>query len=157
MIREYKPEDRKAVEQCILELQEEEFARQPDYWQTPAKTIENNYLDYLLKWAENSKGKILVAEVGGNITGYLAVVIEDGKDISPAQKLTRKGYVPDFSVLRAYQKQGIGRELLTVAEEYIQSQGCEYVSLDVTTGNPAIDFYKKQGFQEYSTHLKKNI
>jgi ribosomal protein S18 acetylase RimI-like enzyme len=157
MIRKYEEKDRKAVEQCIFELQEEEFARQPDYWQTPEKTLENKYLDYLIKWAADSNGKLLIAEVDGNVAGYLAVIIEDDKDPSPAQQLTKKAYIPDFDVLRAYQKQGIGKKLVAVAEEYAKAHNCEYLSLDVTTGNPAIDFYKKSGFQEYSTHLKKKL
>jgi ribosomal protein S18 acetylase RimI-like enzyme len=156
-IREYTPADREIVEKCIFELQEEEVIRQPEYWQTPEKALEDKYLDYLLKLVSSSNGKLLVAEIDSTVVGYVAVAIEDGKDSSPCIKIKRIGYIPDFVVLREYQKQGIGKKLLDAAEQYIKSQGCEYVSLDVTTGNSAIDFYKKLGYKEYSTNLKKKI
>lgn len=157
IIREYTPDDREAVEQCIFELQEDETARQPEYWQTPDRALEDKYLDYLLKWVGSSNGKLLIAEIEGVVAGYVAIAIEDGKDSSPCIKMKRMGYVPDFVVLRKYQKQGIGKKLLTSAEQYIKSKDCEYVSLDVTTGNSAFDFYKKHGYKEYSTNLKKKI
>src|ERR1051326_7425994 len=111
IIREY-ANDKEAVEQCIFELQEEEAARQPEYWQTPSKALENKYLDYLLKWVGSSNGKLLVAEVDEVVAGYVAIAIEDGKDASPCIKMKRMGYIPDFVVLHKYQKQGIGRRLL---------------------------------------------
>jgi len=156
-IREYTPEDKKVIEKCIFELQEDESARQPDYWQTPERALEDKYLDYLLKLVVSSNGKLLVAKIGGIVAGYVAVAVEDGKDSSPCIKMKRVGYIPDFVVLRKYQKQGIGKKLLDAAEQYIKSQHCEYVSLDVTTGNPAFDFYKKLGYREYSTNMKKKL
>lgn len=67
------------------------------------------------------------------------------------------GYIPDIVVLRKYHRQGVGKELLNKAKEYTKEKGCEYISLDVTTGNPALDFYKHLGYREYSTNLKKKI
>ena len=67
------------------------------------------------------------------------------------------GYIPDFDVLREYQKQGIGKELIKVAEAYLKANNCSYVSLDVTEGNPALGFYYKQGYKDYSRNLKKQI
>ena len=51
----------------------------------------------------------------------------------------------------------MGKELLNKAEWYTKEKGCEYISLDVTTGNPALDFYKHSGYREYSTNLKKKV
>src|SRR3989344_8657506 len=117
IIREYKPEDIKMVERCIFEIQEDESARQPEYWQTGEKSIEDGYLDYLLKHASSNNGKLLVTEVGGVAVGYIAVIIENERDISPCVKMKHAGYVPDFVVLREYQKRGIGKRLLEAAEQ----------------------------------------
>ena len=138
-------------------MQEEEYARQSDYWQTPKKTIEDKYLDYLLKWMSDNKGKLFVAEVDNQVVGYVAVAIDDGKDQSPSIAMKELGYIPDFDVLREYQKQGIGKELIKAAEEYLKANNCSYVSLDVTEGNPALGFYYKQGYKDYSRNLKKQI
>ena len=157
IIREYKPDDKSVVERCILELQEDESIRQPEYWQTGEKSIEDGYLGYLLKHASSNNGKLLVAEVGGVAVGYIAVIIENEKDASPCVKMKHAGYVPDFVVLREYQKRGIGKRLLEAAEQYVKSQGCEYLALDVTTGNPAHDFYEKLGYREFSVNMKKKL
>lgn len=157
IIREYTPEDKEAVERCIFELQEDDFARQPEHWETPEKALENKYMDYLLKWVNTNNGKLFVAEIDEVVAGYVAIAIENGKDASPSTKVKRMGYIPDFVVLRKYQKRGVGKKLLNTAEQYVKSQDCEYVSLDVTAGNPAFDFYKKLGYKEYSTNFKKKL
>lgn len=155
MIREYKTEDREAVEKCLFELQEDEASRQPEHWETPAKALMDAYLDYLLKRIDGNEGKLFVADVDGVVAGCIAVIIDT--DTSPCVVVKRYGYVPDLAVLRAYQKQGLGKELLAAAEEYTRAHGCDYLSLDVTIGNPAADFYKKSGYREYTINLKKKV
>ena len=157
IIREYALGDKESVERCIFEMQEEDFARQPDYWETPEKALENKYLDFLLKRTSSNNGKLLVAEVDGAVVGYIAIIIEDEKDSRPCMKVKQEGYIPDLVVLRKYQKKGIGKKLLDAAEKYIKSQNCEYISLDVTTGNPALDFYKKLSYKEYSVNIKRKL
>ena len=160
LIREYKPEDKESIERCIFELQEDEYARQPEYWQEPQKAIDDNYFGYLLKWMKDSNGTLFVAEIDGEVAGYVAIAIDEGKDSNPSSPciaMKRMGYIPDIVVLREYHKQGVGKELLKKAEEYTKANGCEYISLDITAGNPALDFYYKQGYKDYSRNLKKKI
>lgn len=156
-IRDYSPADKEAVERCLLELQEEEYVRQPEYWQTPEETKKGDQVAYLVKWMGESNGKLLVAEVDGAVVGYIAVYIYDGKDSSPSIKISPTGYIPDFAVLRSYQKRGIGKKLLDAAEQYVKSQKCEYISLHVTVDNPALNFYEKFGYKEWTAHLKKKL
>lgn len=160
IIREYKLEDKEAIERCIFELQEDEYARQPEYWQKPLKVLEDNYFGYLLKWMKDSNGTLFVAEIEGEVAGCVAIAIDEGKDSNPSSPciaMKRMGYVPDIIVLRKYQKQGVGKELLNKAEEYTKSKDCEFISLDVTTGNPALDFYHNNGYKNYSINLKKKL
>lgn len=159
-IREFKPGDKEAIERCIFELQEEEYARQPEYWQEPFKALADNYFEYLIKWMKDSNGTLFVAEIKGEVAGYVAIAIDEGKDSNPSSPciaMKKMGYIPDIVVLRKYHRQGVGKELLNKAKEYTKEKGCEYISLDVTTGNPALDFYKHLGYREYSTNLKKKI
>ena len=157
IIREYRPEDREAVDRCVFELQEDESMRQPEYWQTGKKSVEDGYLDYLLKRVNSHNGKLLVAEVNGAVVGFVSVLIENEKDASPCVKMKHAGYVPALAVLREYQKRGIGKRLLEAAEQYVKSQGCEYLALDVTTDNLAHDFYKKLGYREFTVNMMKKL
>lgn len=157
MIREYAPEDIKMVKQCIYELLEDDSVRQPYYWQTPEKAIKDGYLEYMLRWVSKSNGKFFVAEIKGIVVGYIIIIIDDDKDSSPCIKIKHLGYILDFVVLHKYRKQGIGKKLLDSAEQYLKSQNCGYVSLDFTTGNPAFGFYKKYGYKECSTNMKKKL
>lgn len=83
-IREFKPGDKEAIERCIFELQEEEYARQPEYWQEPFKALADNYFEYLIKWMKDSNGTLFVAEIKGEVAGYVAIAIDEGKDSNPS-------------------------------------------------------------------------
>src|SRR3989344_7231873 len=152
IVREYKPEDKEAIERCIFELQEEEYERQPEYWEKPFKALGENYFEYLLKWMKDGDGTLFVAEIEGEVAGYVAIAIDEGKESSPSSPciaMKRMGYIPDLVVLKKYHKQGVGKELLDKAEEYTKTKDCQYISLDVTTGNSALDFYYKHGYKDY--------
>ena len=59
-------------------------------------------------------------------------------------------YLKDFAVLPACQGQGVGRTLLHAAQEAILSgipQGWA-VSLELISTPTAVDFYRRQGFEE---------
>lgn len=59
-------------------------------------------------------------------------------------------YLKDFAVLPACQGQGVGRALLHAAQEAILSgipQGWA-VSLELISTPTAVDFYRRQGFEE---------
>jgi ribosomal protein S18 acetylase RimI-like enzyme len=154
-IRKYLPEDRPAVEKCSFELQEDEYKREPDYWGKPEEIV-SPYIDYVLKTVEKSDGKIFVVETGGIVAGFIVVMISEKED-SPAVSLERFGYVMDLSVLREYQGRGLGNALMEKAEEYIRSKGLEWMQLDVTKDNPALNFYLKSGYREKSTRLEKKL
>ena len=59
-------------------------------------------------------------------------------------------YVKDFAVLPMYQGRGVGRELMQQVHQYILDhiEDGWAVSLELISTKEAIDFYKKQGFEE---------
>ncbi len=154
-IREYTFQDREAVEKCSFELQEDEYVREPHYWGKP-KEIVAPYIDYVLRTVNKSDGKIFVVENGDIIVGFVVVMISEKED-SPAVSLERFGYVMDLAVLREYQGKGLGHALMSKAEEYIKTKGLEWMQLDVTKNNSALDFYLKSGYREKSIRLEKKL
>ena len=153
-IREYKQEDREAVEQCIFEFQKEEYQRLPHYWEPPEKATKP-YVDYLIKNLEKDSGKLFVAEMDGKVVGIVAVSIDEEK--SPCVALKKHGYISDIAVLKEYRGRGIGKELLKRAEEFTKESGFEFIHLDVTIDNPAVDFYHSQGWTDQGIRMEKKL
>jgi diamine N-acetyltransferase len=153
-IREYLPEDKAVVEQCVFELQEGEKLRQPHIWKD-AEEIKAVYLDYAKKSAAESGGKIFVAEIGNKTAGFVVVIMN--KEEGPAHLSHPYGYIMDLAVLKEYHKQGIGQALMQKAEEFVRLSGAEWMQLDVTVGNPARDFYAKSGYREKDIRMEKRL
>ena len=154
IIREYKPEDRGSVEKCILQLNQEEYNRRPEYWADPETSIVA-YVEYLLKDADKNQGKVFVSEIEGSIIGCINVVIHT--DDSPDVKIKEWAYVTDAVVLEEYRNQGIGEQLFKAAENYTRECGMEWISLNVSLGNPALSFYEKHGYTQRMIKLDKKL
>jgi ribosomal protein S18 acetylase RimI-like enzyme len=70
----------------------------------------------------------------------------------------RQGYIFDLSVKNEYQRLGIGKNLMDVAEEFCSIGGMKYICLNVTSGNvKAVNFYQKIGYGEERKRMIKVI
>ncbi len=155
-VREYLPEDRKQVEKCIFELQADEYEKFPYFWAQPSETLANTYLDHTLKSIEGrGEAKIYVATVDDKAVGWVVVSVatEDGPDVA----LKQYGYVSEIAVLREFQGKGIGQVLMNRVEEFIKSKGLEWMELNVSEGNKALDFYLKLGYKTKSVRMNKRL
>ncbi len=87
-------------------------------------------------------GKVFVAELNGNVVGYVALWIrEHFHDIHRAARIL--ALVVDSN----HQRLGIGKKLLLQAEEYARQSGC--VSVDLTSAHRragAHEFYENMGY-----------
>ena len=155
-VREYQPEDRATVEQGILELQEEEHLRRPHFWASASPEIATAHHDWSLnKLTTEPEMKIYVGVVDGVVAGW--IIVKAVKTEGPEVVLKKYGYINELGVLKKYQKRGVGLVLMNKAEEYIKSLGLEWMGLNTTIGNPALDFYKRLGYQEQSVRLDKKL
>ncbi len=155
IIREYKPEDREQIEKCIFELQEGEHRLNPE--DQAGGEVSSAYYDYLVKWVSGNNGKIFVAETDGSVVGFVAIAINEDKDPSPCSLINKFGYVTDLVVLPGNREKGVGEVLMQAAEKYTKECGVDYISLHLSKGNRAENFYKKLGYVEYTKNLKKKL
>lgn len=154
-IREYKPEDREAVEKCSFELQELEKEIDPEI-RVNSVEINRSYVVILLDRVEKQSGKIFVAENDGAIIGYVSVVI-GGKPL-PYENYKKYAYIYDISVLPEYRRQGIGKKLMDATEDFAKAQSADHIILDVLAKNQmARGFYIKDGFREGTISMIKNL
>ncbi|MCD6421116.1 MAG: ribosomal protein S18-alanine N-acetyltransferase [Thaumarchaeota archaeon] len=97
---------------------------------------------------QNYPRTFLVAEVDGDIAGYIMCRVERGFSKLSKLNLTRLGHVISIAVLPEYRRRGIAKALLTRAMKVLKEEyGCEEVYLEVRVSNqPAITLYRKLGF-----------
>lgn len=59
-----------------------------------------------------------------------------------------RGWINYLAVSLAYRHQGLGREIMSAAEERLRECGCPKINLQVrTTNQEVIDFYRSMGFE----------
>jgi ribosomal protein S18 acetylase RimI-like enzyme len=155
-IREYSPKDKAAVEKCILELQEDENSHRNHYWAEPTQELASAYLDYTINSVKNlPDAKIFVGVFDEATAGWMVVSVatEDGPDV----KLKKYGYISELAVQREFHNKGIGSALMAKGEDLIKSLGLEWMELNVSPQNPALNFYRKSGYEEVSVRMEKKI
>lgn len=143
------------IRDCVIELQEVE--RQIDPRLPRGIDIVDDYVAEMLERCKTCQGRVLVAEVDGDVVGYASVMakvssdeIEDGDFVY--------GLVSDLIVLEGFQRKGFGRQLLEAAEMYARSRGVESLRIGVLSGNQAArDLYKSQGYLDLYVELEKNL
>lgn len=112
-------------------------------------TLPENYpefffYDHLENWPEI----FLVAEVEGNIVGYIMCRIETGIGFFHMLPV-RKGHIVSIAVLKEYRRKGIGLKLMVESMSAMKDvYNAKEVYLEVRVSNePAINLYRKLGFQ----------
>lgn len=102
------------------------------------------FRDHLVNWGE----AFLVAEVNGEVVGYVMCRVEFGLGIT-VKGLVRRGHVISLAVLPEHRRKGIATALMKEALKALKEKyGCKEVYLEVRVSNlPAIRLYEKLGFK----------
>jgi len=94
----------------------------------------------------------IVAEVYGELVGYIMCRIETGLPGFGLLGITKRGHVISIAVLPEYQRKGIGQALLEEVMLSMRTYKAKECYLEVRTSNiPAINLYKKLGFDTSRT------
>lgn len=91
----------------------------------------------------------LVAEVCGEVVGYIMCRVEHGLSKFDKLNMKRLGHIISIAVLPDHRRMGIATALLTKALEVLKEEyKCSEVFLEVrVSNNPAISLYRKLGFE----------
>lgn len=150
-ITHYSPTDALAVDQLFLELQKHEHTFDPH----KSTKLENaqNYKKELLETIEKQHGEMLIAKLDGKPVGLVAWYMEEEFEFDEPY-----GYISDIVVSKSYRGQGIGQQLLDTAVKHIKNTPVKRVHIGVLQANADTrDFYTKNGFQEYSIEMVKEL
>ena len=155
-IRDFDPRtDLDGLRACLVALQDREHELDPRL--PPGAAIAGAYVPDLLERCRRHAGRIVVAEVDGQVAGYAAVLTRmrsenlwDG-DLEFA-------LLADLAVRDGYRRRGIGRALLAAAESHARACGARCMRLGVLARNrEAMELYRAADFQDYGIQLEKRL
>ena len=99
---------------------------------------------------------LIVAEFRGEYAGFLYWFVEENPEFD--RSVRKCGYIQELQVLDRFQRQGIGRNLVTYALKQMKENGIEAVFLDTREGNtPAQNLYESLGFRQYSRRIRYKL
>jgi ribosomal-protein-alanine N-acetyltransferase len=115
--------------------------------------LPENYSTYFfMDLYERYPETFIVAEVYGEVTGYIMCRIETGLPDFGLLGITKRGHVISIAVLPEHQRKGIGEALLKEAMTRMKAHKAKEVYLEVrVTNEPAIGLYQKLGFDTQRT------
>jgi GNAT superfamily N-acetyltransferase len=145
--------DRAALEECFIQLQDEERDYEPN--RVPGQLIAAPYLNELNRRCNEFEGQVIVAESDLRVVGFICVLARtsSGEMIEREQE---RAYITDLIVLPAWRRIGVGGALLAAAERFASSRGARVLLVGVLAANkPAHRLYQSAGFTDNEIVLRK--
>jgi ribosomal-protein-alanine N-acetyltransferase len=111
--------------------------------------LPENYTDFFfVDLYKRFSETFVVAEENGEVVGYIMCRIEVGLSNFGFSGILKKGHVVSVAVLPEYRRKGVGEALVNEAIKGMQLYKAKQCFLEVrVTNTPAINLYKKLGFQ----------
>jgi [ribosomal protein S18]-alanine N-acetyltransferase len=114
-----------------------------------SKTLPEHYSDYFyFEILSEFPETFLIADLAGEVVGYIMCRIEYGFSHLRRLGLARKGHVISIAVLDEHRGKGIGTKLLTTAHAEISKKSGSECYLEVRVSNQgAIALYERLGYK----------
>ena len=97
---------------------------------------------------------IKVADTNGEVVGFILL----NYGVQPFETIQKSALILELYVVPRHRRKGYGRRLLHDGLEYVKSQGCTLIALNVLSDNiHAIRFYEREGFEPVFHTMKKDL
>jgi ribosomal protein S18 acetylase RimI-like enzyme len=154
-IRAAAPSDSPHLRRAVIELQDHESRLHAS--RLPGDQIADAYLAWMEKRAAED-GAVLIAEIDGAFTGFVAGWIEEESHICETPDSNRFGYVSDICVLPAFRGRRIASQLLDAMELRLRREGVTRVRLFTLAANRAARAsYERSGYAAYEVVYEKSL
>lgn len=128
--------------------------------------VENEYFktdfnqefqDYIYEFFDSESKYVFVSINNGKIVGYAMIDLMI-KPETPYRRSLKFVEIVEIGVLENYRDGGIGTELINFIKDFAKEKGFNQLKLDVWNFNKkAMNFYKKNGFEDYRTFFRMHI
>lgn len=146
--------DVQALRGCIVEHQDFHHALEPSWPEGGA--ILDDYVAHLERQCQEHDGRLIVADVDGEIAGFVCVVASTRGD-SPDDPAVY-AWIHDIFVRRAHRRRGMATALMAEAESFVRSRGARELRLGVLARNvDARALYRILGFRDYVCIVTKPL
>jgi GNAT superfamily N-acetyltransferase len=140
---------------CVIELQN--FEREIDPRMPSGEEIVDDYIVAMLFRCRMCDGQVLVADIDGEIAGYVTMLNRVQSDDLDDGDL-EFGLIADLLVRKAYRGTGLGRELIAAAETFAKEHDVRWLRISVMAQNAAArSLYAATGFSEIYVELEKDL
>lgn len=147
--------DLAAVRDCVIELQDHEasiYSRLP-----PGSEVVDNCIKHMLEQCTKCLGKIIVAEVSGEVAGFVTVLCKV-KSEEPDDGDLEYGLISDLVVKFEFRGHGVGRKLLDSAESAARAENVEWLRIGVIAGNQVAEkLYTSLGYSPWYKECEKDL
>jgi ribosomal protein S18 acetylase RimI-like enzyme len=127
----------------------------PHLFQKPAGPAREE--DYILGLMADEGVGLFVAEVAGQLTGFVTVMVADSRAI-PILVSRRYAIIDNLAVVEEFQRSGIGRALMQRASQWATTHGASTIELNVFEFNQAaIAFYRSLGYETLTRRMSKSL
>jgi GNAT superfamily N-acetyltransferase len=97
---------------------------------------------------DSSLGRVWIIATGSETVGYIVMAFDYSLEYRG-----KGAWVDEFFVRPAYRGQGIGAHALAFFTGQARELGVKVVHLEVNHGNPAIELYRRTGFEDHERYL----
>ena len=118
-----------------------------DPWSCPFdEAVTSRVTEQLLR--DPSLGRVWFIVSAGEDVGYIVMAFDYSLEYRG-----RNAWVDEFFVRRTHRGQGIGTQALDFFTRQAKELGITAVHLEVNHGNPAIELYRRRGFEDHHRYL----
>jgi ribosomal-protein-alanine N-acetyltransferase len=114
-----------------------------------SKTLPEHYSDYFyFEILSEFPDTFLIAELSGEVVGYIMCRVEYGFSHLRRLGLARKGHIISVAVLEEHRGKGLGTRLITTAHQEIMKKSGSECYLEVRVSNSqAVSLYEGLGYK----------
>jgi GNAT superfamily N-acetyltransferase len=139
-----------------LNVEHQDFSRSLEPSWPDGETVVDDYVAYLDREVATRDGCVFLAEVEGQIAGFVCVVSATRND-SPDDPAVF-AWVHDIFVRAAHRRRGVATALMAAAEAFVRARGARELRLGVIDRNAgARVLYQRLGFRDYLRVLTKAL